>query len=157
MVSEFIIYFCLTFALNFGMQSPRVLSVTSIVGSYWDAMPQVIVRQASAVRLSRGEAHWDWCSVILSGREYTAGLFSHSFFHLSVLQVHANFKWSPNFIITNICLILQVTSKNVIERNLWIKLFLTLKSWNLETRKEINRKLNSLICFTSTPKHSSHS
>ena len=57
MLNKFFIYFNLTFALNFGMQSPRVLSVTSIVGSYWDAMPQVIVRQASAVRLSRGEAH----------------------------------------------------------------------------------------------------
>ena len=57
MLNKFFIYFSLTFALNFGMQSPRVLSVTSIVGSYWDAMPQFIVRQASAVRLSRGEAH----------------------------------------------------------------------------------------------------
>ena len=57
MLNKFFIYFSLTFALNFGMQSPRVLSVPSIVGLYWDAMPQVIVRQASAVRLSRGEAH----------------------------------------------------------------------------------------------------
>ena len=35
------------------------------------------------------------------------------------------------------------------------KLFLTLNSENL--KPEINRKLNSLIYFTSTPKHSSHS